>query len=82
MPFKREGALYENPWKFKIGDLVNAKSTTGVVVKRDRRGHYVEDRGLRYVEEDWYRVSGRDGLTWHLESELSQLACSAVAGMV
>jgi len=62
--------LYHNKWKFEVGDLVTSTSTVGMIVDRNRRGCYVEARPIRYIEEDWYQISGCDGLTWHIEREL------------
>ena len=64
--------MYENPWKFKVGDLVMCsildptlplvvsapirKSGTGVIVDRRRKSLHVEARPVRIIEVDEYCI--------------------------
>jgi len=71
--------MYENPWKFEIGDLVRTRADTpaqlvrrrtwiregcGVIVDRQRSSMHVMDRPVRIVEVDKYCVMMDDDQFW------------------
>ena len=58
--------MYENPYKFEVGDLVSwarTERTThhGIITKKRRQSYYVEARPIKCVEEDQYLVVVGDG---------------------
>ena len=54
--------MYENPWKFSVGDLVTTYDTyscttwAGVITERRRRYAYVEARPIKSIEIDEYCI--------------------------
>ena len=54
--------MYENPWKFSVGDLVTTFDTysctvwTGVITEKRRRYVYVEARPIKSIELDEYCI--------------------------
>ena len=58
--------MYENPYKFAVGDLVSWAKTErtthhGIITKKRRQSYYVEARPIKCVEEDQYLVVVGDG---------------------